>query len=61
MHVGVTGQVLMAQQGLMTIENWADPPLRGYSSMPAMQTLHEDYQLDSFAAAASQVLANAAS
>ena len=50
----------MAQQGFMTIENWADPPLRGYSSMPAMQTLPEDYQLESFAAALGQVLAKAA-
>ena len=39
----------------MTIENWADLPLRGYNSMPAMQSLPEEYQLDSFAAAASQV------
>ncbi len=44
----------------MTIDNWADPPLRGYSSMPAMQTLPEDYQLDSFAGALSQVCARAA-
>ena len=39
----------------MTIDNWADPPLRGYSSMPAMQSLPEEYQLDSFAAQVSQL------
>lgn len=61
MHVGISGHASMAQQGLMIIENWADPPLRGYSSMPAMQTLPEDNQLDSFAAAFSQVFAKAAS
>ncbi len=44
----------------MTIDNWADPPLRGYSSMPAMQTLPEECQLDTFAAALGQVLAKAA-
>ncbi|CAL5227388.1 g10341 [Coccomyxa viridis] len=51
---GTLGPASVAQQGLMTIDNWADPPLRGYSSMPAMQTLPEDYQLDSFAGALSQ-------
>lgn len=44
----------------MTIENWADPPLRGYSSMPAMYSIPEVYQLPAFAAALDQVLSAAA-
>ena len=30
------------QYGLSTIENWADPPLRGYNSMPALHSVPED-------------------
>ena len=60
-HEGIPGPASMAQQGLSIIENWADPPLRGYNSMPAMQMVHEDFQLDGFAAAVSQVLLKATS
>ena len=53
---GASDPMQVGQQGLMTIENWADPPLRGYSSMPTMHSVPEDHQLDGLALAVDQVL-----
>ena len=39
---GPADAVSPMQYGLTSIENWADPPLRGYNSMPALHSVPED-------------------
>ena len=41
------------QYSLSTIENWADPPLRGYNSMPALHSVPEDCPIHGLAPAPS--------
>ncbi len=53
---GAAESTQVGQQGLMTIENWADPPLKGYSSMPTMYTALEGHQLNEPLPGLNQVL-----
>ena len=55
-HAGQTDAMSPMQYGLTTIENWADPPLRGYNSMPALHSVPEDCPIYGLAPAPPPVL-----